>query len=145
MSRPPHADPGFLAVVALGGAVGTLVRYGLTHLIPRDGGVPVATAVENLVGAFALGLLLEALVRRGAENRTRRLVRLGLGTGVLGGFTTFSSLALEVQQLLADGQVALGLGYGVGSVVLGFATCLLGVALAGALHRRHPPGSGAAP
>lgn len=132
-------------MVALGGAVGTLARYGLTQLIPRDGGLPVATAVENLVGAFALGLLLEALVRHGAENRARRLVRLGLGTGVLGGFTTFSSLALEVEQLLADGEVALGLGYGIGSVVLGFATCLLGVALAGARHRRQTPGSGAAP
>ncbi|TDE88815.1 CrcB family protein [Occultella glacieicola] len=142
MSRPAHRDPRFLAVVALGGAAGTLARYGLGHLLPHDDGLPVATAVENLLGAFALGLLLEALVRRGAETRTRRLLRLGLGTGMLGGFTTFSSLALEVQQLLADGQVALGLGYGLGSVVLGLAACLAGVALAGARHRRRAAGSG---
>ena len=73
-------------VVALGGAVGTLARYGLSHAVPDTGGVPVATLVENVVGAFLLGLLLEALARSGPDVGRRRLARLGLGTGLLGAF-----------------------------------------------------------
>jgi len=61
--------------------------------------------------------------------------RLGVGTGVLGGFTTWSSLAFEVQQLGAGGDVGLGVAYGVGSVVVGFLTCTLGVVLAAWLRR----------
>ena len=53
-------------------------------------------------------------------------MRLGVGTGVLGGFTTFSSLALEMERLLAGGQVGTGLVYGAASVVLGLVACLLG-------------------
>ena len=57
-----------------------------------------------------------------------------MGTGVLGGFTTFSSLAVEMERLLAAGDVTTGLVYGAASVVLGLVACLLGVALA-ARHR----------
>jgi fluoride exporter len=138
-ARPHHADPRLVLVVAAGGVVGTLARYGVNQVVPqlvaRDGGVPLATLVENLLGAFLLGLLLESLVRAGAENDRRRLVRLGVGTGVLGGFTTWSGLAFEVQQLGAGGDVPLGVAYGVGSVVLGVVTCTLGVLLAAVLRR----------
>jgi CrcB protein len=134
--RPHHTDPRLVAVVALGGVVGTLARYGVNQVLPRAaGGVPVATLTENVVGAFLLGLLLESLVRAGAEDRRRRVIRLGVGTGALGGFTTWSSLAFEVQQLGAGGDLALGVGYGVGSIVLGFLTCTLGVVLAAHLRR----------
>jgi CrcB protein len=96
----------------------------------------VATLLENVVGAFLLGALLEALVRRGDETPGVRRVRLGVGTGFLGGFTTFSSLAIEAERLLADGAVGTAVGYVSVSLVLGFLACLAGVGLAAARHRR---------
>lgn len=134
--RPLHLTPALVLVVAVGGGAGTAARYGLARAIPAQGGVPVATLTANLVGAFLLGVLLELLVRAGRETRGRRLLRLGFGTGVMGGFTTFSSLALEVERLFQAGRVGLGLAYGVGTVVVGFCTCFLGVWVAARHHRR---------
>ena len=135
MSRSAHLRPDLVGLVAVGGAVGTAGRYGLSQALTPAGGWPTSTFVENLLGAFLLGVLLEALVRRGPETRRAQRLRLALGTGVLGGFTTFSSLAIEIERLVADGRVALGLGYGVASVVLGFGLCLAGVAVAARQHR----------
>ncbi|GEL99258.1 FluC/FEX family fluoride channel [Cellulomonas terrae] len=139
MTRPPHLDPRLVAVVAVGGAVGTAVRWVLTQTIGTSpSGWPTATFVENLLGSLLLGALLEALLRRGEESRRGRLVRLAAGTGVLGGFTTFSSLAIEIERLLAAGQVTMGLLYGVLSVVLGLVACVAGIVLASRHHRwRH--------
>ena len=131
MTRPPHLDLRLVGLVAAGGAVGTTARWALTESLGTGAsGWPTATFVANLLGSFLLGALLEGLLRRGPESRRGRLVRLGVGTGVLGGFTTFSSLALEMERLLAAGQVGTGLAYGVSSVVLGVVACLAGVALA---------------
>ena len=130
MTRSPHLDPRLVAVVALGGAVGTTGRWAVAEWLGTSpGGWPTATFVVNVLGSFLLGLLLEALLRRGEESRRGRLVRLGAGTGVLGGFTTFSSLALELERLLAAGQVTMAVAYGVLSVVLGLLACVAGVAL----------------
>lgn len=139
MSRPHHLHGGLVLLVALGGMLGTGGRHLLsTRLAAGEGGWPVATFVENLLGAFLLGLLLEALVRRGRETSRGRLVRLGLGTGVLGGFTTFSALAIELERLLADGAWAVAAGYAATSLVAGVLACLLGVVLAARHHRwRH--------
>ncbi|WP_028045579.1 CrcB family protein [Cellulomonas sp. URHE0023] len=131
MTRPPHHDPRLIAVVALGGAVGTTARWAVTHAIGSSAnGFPTATLVENVVGSFLLGALLEALLRRGAESRRGRVLRLGLGTGLLGGFTTFSALALELERLLAAGQVTTALVYAAASLVLGILGCVAGIALA---------------
>ncbi|HWK92281.1 MAG TPA: fluoride efflux transporter CrcB [Luteimicrobium sp.] len=134
--RAHHLDPVLLLVVAVGGGLGTCARYALSQALLPEHGLPVGTLTANVVGAFLLGVLLELLVRAGRETRGRRVLRLGLGTGFMGGFTTFSSLALEVERLLQDGRVGLGLAYGLGSVVVGFAACLLGVLLSARHHRR---------
>ena len=86
--------------------------------------------VENLLGALLLGVLLERLARRGPETTAARRVRLTLGTGLLGGFTTFSTLAIEVERLTAAGRPALGLLYGLVSVVVGVVAAFAGVVLA---------------
>ena len=128
-------------LIAVLGGLGAAARFVVDGLVrsrwPRTfpvgtsaSGWPTATFVVNLLGSFLLGALLEGLLRRGPESPRGRLVRLGVGTGVLGGFTTFSSLALEMERLIADGQAATGLVYGAVSVVLGLVACLLGVALA---------------
>lgn len=94
------------------------------------------TLVVNVVGAFALGLLLEALAGRGPESGAARLLRLGLGTGFLGGFTTFSALAVEVERGFADGAPGLAAVYGLGSLALGLAACAAGVLVAAGRRRR---------
>lgn len=129
--------PLLVAVVTVGGVLGTTGRYAAAQLIPATHEIPWATLTVNLVGAFLLGLLLETLSRTGAETPRGRLARLGLGTGLLGGFTTYSSLALEVVELLGDGQLGLALGYGAGSVSAGLLACLAGILLGG---RRATPG-----
>lgn len=103
-------------IVALGGAVGTSVRACAT-LAAHDAFWVVA--VINLVGAFALGLLLEVLSIGGADVGSRRTVRLGLGTGVIGGFTTYSALsysaagAMGSERWLLVGWLVLELAVGV--------------------------------
>lgn len=135
---PAHRQPRLVAVVAAGGAVGTALRYGLAEWTGTAEGWPTATFVANLAGALLLGVLLEALARAAgsaAETPRHRLVRLGLGAGLLGGFTTFSSLAVELERMLADGAPALAAAYTGASAVGGVLAALLGVALAARHHR----------
>lgn len=127
MSRPPHRQAVLIGLVAAGGAVGSVARYGLSRAIGPSEGWPVATTVENLFGAFLLGLLLESLLRRGEEDERSRRLRLALGTGTLGGFTTYSTLAVEVERLAAGGRGGLAAAYGLVSVVLGALAALLGI------------------
>jgi CrcB protein len=94
------------AAVGLGGAVGSILRYGVGVAVARTVGtpVPLATALVNLAGCLAIGLLA-GLVAADA-------VRLGEGTrallfaGLLGGFTTFSSFGLDTLTLMKAGTLA---------------------------------------
>ena len=124
-----------LLLVALGGALGTLARWAVGRALPPAAGWPLGTLAVNAVGALALGLLLEALARRGAETPRARALRLAAGTGVLGGFTTWSGLALEADRLAAGGDVLQAAGYLLGSVALGLLAASAGIAL-GARTRR---------
>lgn len=107
------------AVVAVGGAVGTAARAVLGAAIPDVAGVPFGILMINLAGAFLLGLLLALLGRLGPDVRPRRTVRLLVGTGVLGGFTTYSALATDTVLLIEGGDVLRGVGYAMITVLLG--------------------------
>ncbi len=100
--------------------------------------MPLTTVGINLLGALLLGLLLEALVRSGPDAGGRRVIRLLLGTGLLGGFTTYSALATDSAVLLQGGNVSMALVYALGTVVLGGGATWLGIVLGAALHRRLP-------
>lgn len=140
--RPPHLDLRLVALVAAGGAVGTGIREALALAWPAaPTGFPLTVFLINVVGAFALGLLLEGLRRRGADEGRRRILRVALGTGVLGGFTTYSSLATDVALRLGP-ATAIALGYAAASILLGFVASVAGIALASALHRRSAEGRG---
>jgi fluoride exporter len=135
--RPPHTTPSLVAVVALGGLVGAPLRYAVAQALPGPGsGWPTATFTTNLLGALVLGVLLEALVRSGADTGGRRLLRLGLGTGVVGAFTTYSTLALEVDGLARGGRVGTAVAYALASVVGGVLAAGAGVALGARRGRR---------
>jgi CrcB protein len=131
--RADHLRAGLVAFVAAGGAVGTALRAGIALLVHPVGGFPVAIFGINIVGAFVLGMLLQALTARGPDTGRRRTLRLLLGTGVLGGFTTYSALSSDSAVLLTSGGVALALGYGLATVVLGALASWAGIALGAAL------------
>jgi len=116
-----------MLLVFTGGALGTAARSGLSQVVPHVQGVPVGILGINVVGAFLLGLLLERLGRGGADQGGRRDLRLFAGTGVLGGFTTYSALATDTAALLADGLVGRATAYAVGTLVLGLAAAALGL------------------
>lgn len=121
------------ALVVAGGAAGTLSRYGVAQAVDGDGLFPVATFLVNVTGSFALGALLAVLLARRAESADD--LRLAIGTGFLGGYTTYSALAVETDSLLRGDHVALGLAYAVGSVVAGLMAALAGVATGRAVVR----------
>ncbi len=126
-SLPLHLRPSLLAIVLVGGTVGTAAREGLVLVVPMLGALPVAILLINVVGAFALGLLLEALLRSGPDEGRRRVARLGIGTGFCGGFTTYSTLAVGTAELLRSGTTGLAIAYAVGSVVVGAVAAWVGV------------------
>ncbi|GAB7071255.1 fluoride efflux transporter CrcB [Mycobacterium hodleri] len=136
-SRPLHLRPSALAWVFAGGVVGTALRYYGEVLLPHDGAAwPWATFGINLVGAFVLGALLEALARLGDDSGWRLRARLFAGTGVCGAFTTYSTFALEAVLLTRNGHLGTAIAYGLVSVVGGVLAAWLGIVVASAVHRR---------
>lgn len=91
-----------LAVIALGGGLGTSLRYGVGVGMTRwlGAGLPYGTLVVNVLGSFLLGAVMEAAGPREIAGVQAKLV---LGTGVLGGFTTYSSFNLETIRLAEQG------------------------------------------
>jgi fluoride exporter len=100
-------SPRLLAAVAAGGMIGAAARYGVSRLIvvPADG-FPWATVVTNLTGAFVLGAFVAVTIERLPPNPYLRPFG---ATGVLGGYTTFSTFSVEADLLVKDGHVALAL------------------------------------
>jgi len=98
----------------------------------------VATLGINVVGAFLLGVLLELLADHTFDTGWSRRIRLGIGTGGLGGFTTYSALATETV-ILGAAHLGLAMAYALGTVVIGAAASIAGIALARTLNRRHEP------
>lgn len=115
-----------LLLVATGGALGSMLRYGvgrwaMTALGP---GFPFGTFTVNIVGGFLMGLLAGWLARFGEGSEELRLL---LGVGVLGGFTTFSAFSLEVYNMITRAEVALAAAYAVSSVAGSVLAVLAGV------------------
>ena len=116
-----------LVLIALAGAAGALTRYGVGNAV----GVrtfPWATLAINVVGSFLLGLLLQA-----APGRLDDDVRVALGVGFLGAFTTFSTFSYETVTMLRDGRAGAAALYVATSVVVGVAAAALGFRVGAAL------------
>jgi CrcB protein len=122
-------------IVAVGGTAGTLSRYGIAQGVHPDTLFPLATLLVNITGSFVLGALLAALVARGGDIGHLRTLRLLLGTGFLGGYTTYSALAVETDTLLRTDHAALGLTYALATVIGGLLAALVGIVAARAVTR----------
>ncbi|MFB0616214.1 fluoride efflux transporter CrcB [Streptomyces sp. AGS-58] len=98
-----------LAAVALGGATGASARYGASLIWPvGPGSFPWTTLWVNVVGCAVIGVFMVVITDVWAAHR---LVRPFFGTGVLGGFTTFSTYAVDIQKLVDGGRPRSGLAY----------------------------------
>ena len=118
-----------ILVIALGGALGALSRYGLGVWISSkwNQGFPLHTFLINVTGAFLLGFLNVLFIER---LTVRPLWRLGIGVGFLGAYTTFSTFGFEVISLLEGGSFFTAGLYTLLSIVVGFTGVALGVGLA---------------
>ncbi|MFD1333837.1 fluoride efflux transporter CrcB [Methylopila musalis] len=119
-------------LVAVGGALGSVARYGVNVAAGRllGAGFPFGTLAVNVVGGLGIGLLAGMFALRGDASQT---LRLFLITGVLGGFTTFSAFSLDAVALWERGATGLAALYVAVSVVLSIGAVVAGLALARAL------------
>ncbi|MBF4161612.1 fluoride efflux transporter FluC [Nocardioides acrostichi] len=116
-----------LVAISLGGAVGACARYGAGLLWPTPTGhFPWTTFWINVVGCGLMGVLMVLVSERFT---THHLVRPFLGTGVLGGFTTFSSATVDLQRLLTPQTSGTALLYAAGTVLAAVAAVWVGVTL----------------
>ncbi|MFI6043995.1 fluoride efflux transporter CrcB [Nocardia sp. NPDC051321] len=122
-----------LAVIAVGGALGALARYGLTLAWPAPaGGFPWAVFTINVAGSFLLGVLMVVITE---IRPAHPLVRPFLGVGMLGGFTTFSTYAEDIRALLDPDTVVVAAVYLVATLVVALLATTAGVLLARAAAR----------
>lgn len=121
-----------ILAVAVGGGIGAALRYAVTLLANAHGGVvfPYGTVLVNIIGSFLIGLLMMYFQ---AQSDLPPSVKLFAVTGVLGGFTTFSTFNMELLTFIRAGEMGFALLYGGLNVVGAFLFCWLGLAAGTAL------------
>jgi CrcB protein len=125
----PSLVPLDILLVAIGGSIGASARHVVNIVSAKLFGIgfPWGTLAVNVVGCFAMGVLIEVLARRfNASNE----LRLFIATGILGGFTTFSAFSLDFAVLWERGAAAAAVGYVLASVIGSLASVFLGLWLA---------------
>lgn len=139
VSKPPRPEWDVLAVVGVGGAIGTFGRWGVQRLVPQrePGAFPWGTTSINLLGCLLMGVLVWFVFEYWAP--AHRLARPFLGVGVLGGFTTFSTFALDLRGLLAAAEPWQALAYLIISICGGVFAVWLGRRLASILAPANRP------
>jgi len=105
-------------LVFVGGGLGSVMRYALSHVINKSttSPFPFGTFVVNVIGCFLIGFIMFYSARFGDRAEQWRFF---LATGLCGGFTTFSAFSLENVQLLDDQRILLFFAYSLGSIAIG--------------------------
>jgi CrcB protein len=121
-----------IVAIGIAGGLGALARYGVDGLVSRriPSAFPWGTFVVNVSGALVLGFLMTILTE---QLTTAPWLRSGLTIGLLGGYTTFSTLSYESYRLLEDGAIGLAAANMLGSAAAGLFAVYLGVVAARAL------------
>jgi fluoride exporter len=121
-----------IVAIGIAGAFGALARYGLDGVVSRrfPSPFPFGTFVVNISGAFVLGLLMTLMTE---QLTTAPWLRSALAIGLLGAYTTFSTLSYETYRLLEDGAVGLAAANMLGSMAAGLLAVYLGVVAGRAL------------
>lgn len=114
-------------LVFTGGCLGTGLRLLVNIMIPESGLIPLGILVINVTGSFTLGMLLETLARHGTDTGQRRQIRLFAGTGLIGGYTTYSTLATDTMLMLHSGHVGAAIFYVAVSMLAGLGASMLGI------------------
>lgn len=112
--------------LATAGALGVTARHLVQQVVPRHGEVPWGTFVVNVTGALVIGFVAAVVVHR---LRTPLWLQEAITVGFLGGFTTFSALALETFVLLDRGRYVVAAGYTTGTVLAGVSAVFVGIRL----------------
>ena len=124
----PHHGPGPIAAIAVGGGLGTLARYGLERaVVTAADGFPWATLVVNVLGSLLLGVVVTLVSERWPGDRYLRPL---VAVGFCGGFTTFSTLAVEIDQRIQHGHGAQAVVYLVVTLAAGLGAALVGMTVA---------------
>lgn len=116
-----------IIAVGIGGFVGAILRYLISDVIPQVNGFPLATLLINLFGSFLLAYILTAGVKKWQLHPT---VILGIGTGLIGSFTTFSTFSVETLHLIENHAYILAAIYILLSLVGGFTLSFIGFLVA---------------
>jgi fluoride exporter len=132
-----RVQPDVLAVIAAGGVIGAEARYGVGLLLPHAADAfPWSTLLVNALGCLLIGALMVVLAETTAPHR---LARPFLGVGVLGGFTTFSTYAVDVRLLLLANRPVPALAYLVGTLAAALVAVWVGATATRGLLRRGRP------
>jgi CrcB protein len=122
------------SIVAAGGAVGSVLRYQIGRLVTNLAGpghaFPWGTLAVNVAGSLAMGALIGWLARGTLPEQSAEPLRLLVGVGLLGGFTTFSAFSAEMVTLLHRGQAGLAAAYAAASLIAGMAAIIIGLVAA---------------
>jgi CrcB protein len=125
--------PAVIGAIAAGGVIGSLARYQIGRWWPTPtNGFPSATLVINVAGCLLIGVLMALIA---ATLSPHPLIRPFFGTGILGGFTTFSTYAVDLQTLLAHGKVGTALAYLAATAIGAIAAAAAGLTVTRRLSR----------
>ena len=115
-----------LFAVMIGGALGSGLRYGITVLANMHGGItfPYGTIIVNLIGSFCIGILMMYF---NSHSELAPAVKLFFITGILGGFTTFSTFNMELLTFIRSNAIGAGLLYGGINILGSFLLCWIGI------------------
>ncbi|MFI9509652.1 fluoride efflux transporter CrcB [Nocardia sp. NPDC052566] len=126
-SHTAAVEPAVLLVISLGGGLGAVLRYTIGAWWPaQPHRIPWSTFVVNVMGCFAIGILMVLITDVWVAHR---LLRPFLGVGVLGGFTTFSTYSVEVRTLLESGAAIEASEYLGGTVLASLGAVVLGMGM----------------
>jgi len=114
-------------VVGFGGILGAILRYFIEKIMPTPSGFPFGTLTINLLGCLFLAWFFTITANKWRINPN---LKLAIGTGITGSFTTFSTFSVETMNLFQNGQILFAISYVLVSIIGGIALALLGAKLA---------------